>query len=86
MRLCGYSADRPLAEVWENLLLGPNSPPPTQVQGEHEFGIRWDGEYEALSRLIFGLGTGFEDAAKAACRSGPAIGHIGLGGTHGCAV
>jgi hypothetical protein len=33
------------------------------VQGEQEFGIRWDGEYEALSRLIFGLGTGFEDAA-----------------------
>jgi len=33
------------------------------VQGEQEFGIRWDGEYEALSRLIFGLGTGFESAA-----------------------
>ena len=65
VRLCGYSAGRPLAEVWEILLLGPNSPAPTQVQGEHEFGIRWDGEYEALSRLIFGLGTGFEDAAAA---------------------
>ena len=65
LRLCGYSADRPLAEVWEVLLLGPNSPAPTQVQGEQDFGIRWDGEYEALSRLIFGLGTGFEDAAAA---------------------
>jgi hypothetical protein len=63
VRLCGYSADRPLAEVWEILLLGPSSPAPTQVQGEQDFGIRWDGEYEALSRLIFGLGTGFEDAA-----------------------
>jgi hypothetical protein len=65
VRLCGYSAGRPLAEGWKILLLGPNSPAPTQVQGEHEFGIRWDGEYEALSRLIFGLGTGFEDAAAA---------------------
>lgn len=63
VRLCGYSADRSLAEVWEILLLGPESPAPTQVQGEQDFGIRWDGEYEALSRLIFGLGTGFEDAA-----------------------
>jgi hypothetical protein len=36
---------------------------PTQVQGEQEFGIRWDGEYEALSRLIFGLGTRFEETA-----------------------
>lgn len=33
------------------------------MQGEQDFGIRWDGEYEALSRLIFGLGSGFEDAA-----------------------
>src|ERR1700747_2631996 len=51
VRLCGYSADRPLAEGWEILLLGPNSPAPTQVQGEQDFGIRWDGEYEALRSL-----------------------------------
>ena len=29
----------------------------------HTLPIRWDGEYEALSRLIFGLGTKFEEAA-----------------------
>jgi len=63
VRICGYSAGRPLAEVWEVLLMGSDSPAPTQVQGEQEFGIRWDGEYEALSRLIFGLGTKFEEAA-----------------------
>jgi hypothetical protein len=62
-RICGYSAGRPLAEVWEVLLLGPDSPEPTQIQGEQDFGIRWDGEYEALSRLIFGLGTKFDEAA-----------------------
>jgi 20S proteasome alpha/beta subunit len=45
VRLCGYSAGRPLAEVWEILLLGSDSPAPTQVQGEQDFGIRWDGEY-----------------------------------------
>jgi hypothetical protein len=63
VRLCGDSAGRPFAEVWEILLLGSDSPAPTQVQGEQDFGIRWDGEYEALSRLVFGLGSGFEDAA-----------------------
>ncbi len=63
VRLCGYSAGRPLAEVWEILLLGSDSPAPTQVQGEQDFGIHGTGEYEALSRLIFGLGSGFEDAA-----------------------
>ncbi len=63
VRICGYSAGRPLAEVWEVLLMGADSPAPTQVQGEQEFGIRWDGEYEALSRLIFGLATKFDEAA-----------------------
>ena len=63
LRICGYSAGRPLAEVWEVLLMGSDSPAPAQVQGEQEFGIRGDGEYEALSRLIFGLGTRFEEAA-----------------------
>jgi hypothetical protein len=43
--------------------MGSDSPAPTLVQGEQEFGIRWDGEYETLSRLIFGLGTRFEEAA-----------------------
>src|SRR5437868_13640053 len=63
---CGCAATRRagrFAEVWEILLLGSDSPAPTQVQGEQDFGIRWDGDYEALSRLIFGLGSGFEDAA-----------------------
>ena len=62
VRICGYSAGRPLAAVWEVLLDARASPPPLQVQAEHEFGIRWDGEYEALSRLVFGLATGFEQA------------------------
>jgi hypothetical protein len=33
------------------------------MQGAQDFGIRWDEESKALSRLIFGLGSGFEDAA-----------------------
>ena len=28
-----------------------------------DFGLRWDGEYEALDRLIFGLGTRFNEFA-----------------------
>src|SRR3712207_5562009 len=63
VRLCGYSAARPLAEVWEVNLLGPQCTPPVCVQDEREFGPRWDGEYEALDRLIFGLGTRFTEVA-----------------------
>ena len=62
VRLCGYSAGRPLPEVWEVQLMGLQCAAPTQVQAEGEFGPRWDGEYEALDRLIFGLGTKFNEA------------------------
>jgi hypothetical protein len=63
VRLCGYSAGRPLAEVWEVQLSGPDSPAPRRVQGENDFGPLWDGEYEALDRLIFGLGTKFNEVS-----------------------
>ncbi|WP_194727399.1 hypothetical protein [Noviherbaspirillum malthae] len=63
LRLCGYSAGRPLAEVWEVSLMGESAPAPVCIQGEHEFGLRWDGEYEALDRLVFGLGTRFNEFA-----------------------
>lgn len=61
VRLCGYSASRPLAEVWEVSLNGEVCPEPACVQNEQEFGLRWDGEYEALDRLVFGLGTRFNE-------------------------
>jgi hypothetical protein len=61
LRLCGYSARRPLAEVWEVSLMGENCPAPVCIQSEQEFGLRWDGEYEALDRLVFGLGTRFNE-------------------------
>ena len=63
LRLCGYSAGRPLAEVWEVNLMGDNCPPPNCIQSEQQFGLRWDGEYEALDRLVFGLGTRFNEVA-----------------------
>ena len=61
IRLCGYSALRPLPEIWEVSLRGEICPEPICVQNEQEFGLRWDGEYEALDRMVFGLGTKFND-------------------------
>jgi hypothetical protein len=63
LRLCGYSSGRPLAEVWEINLMGESCPAPLCIQAEQEFGLRWDGEYEALDRLVFGLGTRFNEFA-----------------------
>ncbi|MGK7871413.1 hypothetical protein [Falsiroseomonas sp. E2-1-a20] len=56
LRLCGYSAGRSLAEVWEVSMTGQDCPPPRQIMEETAFGVMWDGQYEALNRLILGLG------------------------------
>ena len=58
LRVCGYSAGRPLAEIWEVNLTQYACPPPRCIMGEGGFGVLWDGQYEALNRLI--LGTGFD--------------------------
>jgi hypothetical protein len=62
LRLCGYSAGRPLAEVWEVNLAERTCPPPRQIMDENSFGVLWDGQYEALNRLILGLGFDIGDA------------------------
>jgi len=64
LRLCGYSAGRPLAEVWEVSMAGRNCPPPQRIMDETSFGVMWDGQYEALNRLILGLGFDIADAMK----------------------
>jgi hypothetical protein len=63
-RICGYSAGRSLAEVWEVGIAGGSCPPPRQIMGETGFGVSWDGQYEALNRLI--LGVGFDIGAALA--------------------
>jgi hypothetical protein len=59
LRICGYSAGRPQPEVWEVVILGRQCAPPARIQGENEFGQRWDGEYDALDRLMLGYGSKF---------------------------
>ncbi len=62
LRLCGYSAGRPLAEVWEVSMAGRDCPPPRRIMDETGFGVLWDGQYEALNRLILGLGFDIDAA------------------------
>jgi hypothetical protein len=70
LRVCGYSAGRPLAEVWEVNIINHACPAPRCIMGEEGFGVLWDGQYEALNRLI--LGTGFEIGAALARHGVPA--------------
>jgi hypothetical protein len=62
LRVCGYSAGRPLAEVWEVNLTRDACPPPRCIMAESDFGVLWDGQYEALNRLILGVGFDIGDA------------------------
>jgi len=57
LRICGYSAGRPLPEIWEVVIVGQQSQSPTLVQKEDDFGVRWDGEMEALNRLLIGFAS-----------------------------
>lgn len=56
-RVCGYSAQADLPEVWEFIISGAKCDEPQKVQSRDEFGLRWAGEEEALDRLFFGTTT-----------------------------
>jgi hypothetical protein len=58
LRICGYSAGRPLPEVWQVAFHNGDAPPPNCIQKEEEAGTRWNGEEEALDRLIMGIPRG----------------------------
>lgn len=62
LRICGYSAGRALPEVWDVALNPDAHPDPTQLQPEDGIGVRWQGELEALDRLILGRSTRLPEA------------------------
>ena len=63
-KICGYSTDAGLPEVWDVKIVGDKCDPPQLTQTTDWFGPRWDGEYEALDRLILGMGTKTRDFLK----------------------
>jgi hypothetical protein len=58
LRVCGYSSGRPLPEIWQ-VVFGDDGKPmdPVCVQKESDFVPQWNGELEALNRLIGGFAT-----------------------------
>lgn len=63
LRVCGYSAGRSLPEVWQVQLQGATRYEVLLVHAEGDFGVNWDGQYDALNRLILGTPTNFEQIA-----------------------
>ena len=62
LRVCGYSAGRPLPEIWEVAFNAGDSSEPKLILGEQIGGIRWNGEHEPLNRLLLGNSEGLSPA------------------------
>lgn len=60
-KVCGYSATAGLPELWDFRIVGNQAIGPTLMRGEGDAGPNWDGEYEAMDRLILGVGSKFKD-------------------------
>jgi len=63
VRLCGYSANESLPEVWHVNIATGDTTTPFCAQGKEEFGIQFNGELEPLTRLIKGVSYDFSGAA-----------------------
>jgi hypothetical protein len=62
LRICGYSSGRPLPEVWQVHFSGGKQFGPELIQKEDVMGPRWNGENEALDRLILGMPSALGEA------------------------
>jgi hypothetical protein len=63
----GYSSNEGLPELWQILIDDKgNCAPPVAVQPRGQFGISWQGEPEAIQRLMIGFGTGLANALQGA--------------------
>jgi len=63
LRVCGYSAGAALPEVWDISQMEGECPAARLIQGPERIGVLWEGDYEALDRLILGNPTRMKDAA-----------------------
>jgi hypothetical protein len=59
-KVCGYSAGAALPELWDFRIVGNEAVGPTLTRGQDSAGPNWDGEYEAMDRLILGIGAKFK--------------------------
>ena len=64
IRVFGYSVGRPLPEMWDIKVFESKCEQILEAQSEQHFGVRWEGEMEAIDRLLFGLGTQFVSSVQ----------------------
>jgi hypothetical protein len=60
-KVCGYSAGAALPELWDVRITEDKCPPPLLLRAKEVCGSNWDGELDALCRLVLGVGLKFRD-------------------------
>jgi hypothetical protein len=60
-KVAGYSARSALPELWDVRIVEDQCPPPILLREQEVCGSNWDGELDALCRLILGVGIKFRD-------------------------
>jgi hypothetical protein len=65
LRICGYSSGHPLPEVWQVWFNEGQCIDHSCIQTADSFGVRWNGEEEALNRMILGAPTITNQGAEA---------------------
>lgn len=55
--VAGYSSGEALAEEYQFLITGDDTPPLVPLRTQDEVGVTWNGEPEAVARLLLGFGT-----------------------------
>jgi len=60
-RVCGYSANSSLPEIWEFTIHGDSCIGPYEIQSPAEMGVRWAGENKVLDRLLLGATGGVKE-------------------------
>ena len=62
--IAGYSANQGLPEAWLIRINEGECPPPALVQPQAQVRCFWDGQPEAIHRVLFGYGTGLRDTLQ----------------------
>lgn len=55
-RICGYGTQDTIAQGWEFAVRGDGSTEPSRFYEHDHYGPRWNGDCEALDRLVLGFG------------------------------
>ncbi|WP_414474308.1 hypothetical protein [Microvirga sp. M2] len=64
LRIAGYGSGRPLPELWDLVIREGQFHDLFCVRDEQGWGVNWDGDYEALNRLILGFPVDFGQVVK----------------------